>query len=153
MGFSRQKYWKVLPFPSPGSIPNPGIQLLSPVLQVDSLSLSHLGRPKCSAHHAKCQAGQITSWNQDCQEKYEQPQICKWYHSNGRKWRGTKEPLDKDEKGEEKVTWNSTFKKLRYWHPVPLLHGKKMGGGEWKQWQTLILGLPNHFEQYLQPWN
>ena len=28
------------------------------------------------------------------QEKYPQPQICKWYHSNGIKWWGTKEPFD-----------------------------------------------------------
>ena len=27
-------------------------------------------------------------------EKYQQPQICIWYHSNGRKWRGTEEPLN-----------------------------------------------------------
>ena len=32
----------------------------------------------------KCQLGWITSWNHDCQEKYQQPQIHKWYHSNGR---------------------------------------------------------------------
>ena len=25
MGFSRQKYWNGLPFPSPGNLPNPGI--------------------------------------------------------------------------------------------------------------------------------
>ena len=37
-----------------------------------------------------------TSWNQDCWEKYQQPQICRWYHSNGRKQRGTKEPLTAD---------------------------------------------------------
>ena len=36
------------------------------------------------------QAGWLKSWNQDCQEKYQQPQICRWYHSNSRKWRGTK---------------------------------------------------------------
>jgi len=36
----------------------------------------------------------ITSWNQDCQKKYQQPQICRWYHFNCSKWRGTKEPLD-----------------------------------------------------------
>ena len=28
----------------------------------------------------------------------QQPQICSWYHSNGRKWRGTKEPLEESEK-------------------------------------------------------
>ena len=27
-------------------------------------------------------AGRITSWNQDCQEKYQQSQIHRWYHSN-----------------------------------------------------------------------
>ena len=28
-----------------------------------------------------------TSWNQDCQEKYQYPQICRWHHPYGRKWR------------------------------------------------------------------
>ena len=31
MGFSRQDYWNGLPFPSPGDLPNPGIEPLSPV--------------------------------------------------------------------------------------------------------------------------
>ena len=35
--FSRQEYWSGLPFPSPGDLPNPGIEPGSPVLQVDSL--------------------------------------------------------------------------------------------------------------------
>ena len=52
-------------------------------------------------------------------------QICRWYQSNGRKWRGTKEPFDEGERGEwKKLAWNSTFRKLRSWHPVPSLHGK-----------------------------
>ena len=29
MGFSRQEYWNGLPFPSPGHLPNPGIEPLS----------------------------------------------------------------------------------------------------------------------------
>ena len=37
MGFSRQEYWSGLPFPSPGDLPNPGIEPGSPVLQADSL--------------------------------------------------------------------------------------------------------------------
>ena len=35
MGFSRQEYWSGLPFPSPGDLPNPGIEptsLTSPAL-------------------------------------------------------------------------------------------------------------------------
>ena len=42
--------------------------------------------------------------------KYQQPQICKWYHSNGRKWRGTKEPFDEGERGE----WKSWLK-TQHW--------------------------------------
>ena len=37
MGFSRQENWSVLPFPSPGDHPNPGIEAGSPALQADSL--------------------------------------------------------------------------------------------------------------------
>ena len=37
MEFSRQEYWSGLPFPSPGDLPNPGIEPGSPALQVDSL--------------------------------------------------------------------------------------------------------------------
>ena len=38
-----------------------------------------------------------TSWNQECQEKYQEPQICRWHHPYGRKQR-TKESLDECEK-------------------------------------------------------
>ena len=37
MGFSRQEYWSGLPFPSPGDLPDPGIEPGSPSLQEDSL--------------------------------------------------------------------------------------------------------------------
>ena len=43
MVFSRQEYWSGWPFPSPGDLPHPGIQPVSPALQVDSLSLCLLG--------------------------------------------------------------------------------------------------------------
>ena len=52
----------------------------------------------CRVHYMKCQAGWITIWNPDYQEKYQQPQICRWYHSNGRKQRGTKSLFDDSEK-------------------------------------------------------
>ena len=45
MGFFRQEYWSGLPFSPPGDLPNPGIESLSPALQVHSLQLHHLGRP------------------------------------------------------------------------------------------------------------
>ena len=37
MGFPRQEYWTGMPFPSPGDLPDPGIEAGSPVLQGDSL--------------------------------------------------------------------------------------------------------------------
>ena len=37
MGFSRQEYWSGLPFPSPGDLPDPGIEHMSSALQADSL--------------------------------------------------------------------------------------------------------------------
>ena len=36
MEFSRQEYWSGLPCPSPGYLPNPGMEPGSPALQVDS---------------------------------------------------------------------------------------------------------------------
>ena len=37
MEFSRHEYWGGLPFPSPGDLPDPGIELRSPALQADAL--------------------------------------------------------------------------------------------------------------------
>ena len=37
MGFPRQEYWRGLPFPSPGDLPDPGIEPWSSTLQADSL--------------------------------------------------------------------------------------------------------------------
>ena len=45
MGFFRQEYWSGLPFPSPGDLPNPGIEPRSPALQTDALPSDPLGKP------------------------------------------------------------------------------------------------------------
>ena len=48
MGFRRQEYQVGLPFPSPGHLPNPGIELefpVSPESQAESLSAELLGKP------------------------------------------------------------------------------------------------------------
>ena len=47
MGFSRQEYWSGLPFPSPGDLPDPGMEpvsLMSPTL-AGSLPLVPPGKP------------------------------------------------------------------------------------------------------------
>ena len=56
LGFSRQEHWSGLPFPSPGDLPDPGIEPMypvSPVLQVDSLPLSHQGSRMSTRHPIK----------------------------------------------------------------------------------------------------
>ena len=46
MDFFRQEYWSGLPFPSPGDLPNPGIEPRSPVLQANSLPTELQGKPQ-----------------------------------------------------------------------------------------------------------
>ena len=45
MGFSRQEYWSGLPFPSPGDLPDPGIEPGSPALEADALTSEPPGKP------------------------------------------------------------------------------------------------------------
>ena len=46
MGFSRQEYWSGVPFPSPGDVPDPGIEPRSPTLQADDLTSEPPGKPE-----------------------------------------------------------------------------------------------------------
>ena len=46
MEFSKQEYWSGLPFPSPGDLPNPGIEPKSLALQADSLLSEPAGKSK-----------------------------------------------------------------------------------------------------------
>ena len=48
MGFSKQEYWNALPFPSPGNLPNPGIEpasLVSPALAGRFFTTELPGKP------------------------------------------------------------------------------------------------------------
>ena len=46
MGFSRQEYWSGEAIPSPGDLPDPGIEPGSPALQADSLPGEQPGKPQ-----------------------------------------------------------------------------------------------------------
>ena len=46
MGFSRQEYWSGLPFPSPGDLPDLGIEPEFPALQADSLPTDLQRKPQ-----------------------------------------------------------------------------------------------------------
>ena len=49
MGFSRQEYWNGLPFPSPGDLPDPGIEPGSPALEADTLTSEPPGVRSCQS--------------------------------------------------------------------------------------------------------
>ena len=76
MGFSRQQYWSGLPCPSPGDLPNAGIEPATPeasALQVDSLLLSHQGillSYKKEWNNVTCSRDYHTEWSQTEKDKY-----------------------------------------------------------------------------------
>ena len=45
MEFSKQEYWSELPFPSPGDLPDSGIEPRSSALKADSLPAELQGKP------------------------------------------------------------------------------------------------------------
>ena len=62
MGFSRQEYWHGLPFPSPGDLPEPGIEPGSPALQAESLQSEPPGKPLCLHSSLFVQVGASMGW-------------------------------------------------------------------------------------------
>ena len=85
VGFSRQEYWSGLPFPSPGDLPNPGIEPRSPALQAYALTSEPPGKP--SHHYLHYLHHSLTSGVQMTPHFWQ-------------KARGTKELLDESERGE-----------------------------------------------------
>ena len=59
MGFSRQEYWSGLPFPSPGDLPDPGIEPGSPALEADALTSEPPG--KSAGKESARNAGDLSS--------------------------------------------------------------------------------------------
>ena len=83
MGFSRQEYWSGLPFPSPGDLPNPGIEPRSSALQADSLVSEAPG--KSSSKVFIC--GTNTVGKERQQRKTPQPELhCSRHQCPGCQW-------------------------------------------------------------------
>ena len=45
MGFPRQEYWTGLPFPTPGDLPDPEIESVSPALAGEFFTVEPPGKP------------------------------------------------------------------------------------------------------------
>ena len=74
MGFSRQKYWSVLPCPPPGDLPNSGIKTRSPTFQADSLLSEPPGKPK----NTGVDSLSLFQGNFPTQESNRDLRHCKW---------------------------------------------------------------------------
>ena len=95
----------------------------------------------------------IYIWVHYCREKYQSPQICRWHHPYGRKWRRTKEPLDESERGEWK-SWLKTQHSRNKDHGSQSHHFMANRWGNNANSNTLyFFQLQNHCRWWLQPWN
>ena len=72
MGFSKQEYWSGLPFPSPGDLPDSGIEPRSPALQADTLLFEPPGKPSPlnlkplhGKHHCHGKEACVTQWSHE----------------------------------------------------------------------------------------
>ena len=110
LGFSRQEYSSGLPFPSPGDLPNTGIELGPPTLQAVALTSEPLREGKGSPieHFNRLQASQVVLV--PCQ-----------YRGLKRLWFSP---------WVVKIPWG------RAWQPTPVfLPGESRGQGTW--WATI----------------
>ena len=73
----------------------------------------------CRVLHVKWWNGWSTSWNQDCWEKFQWPQIHKWHHPYGRMQRGAKESLE-SERGQWKTDLKLSIQKTEIMASSPI---------------------------------
>ena len=78
MGFSRQEYWSGLPFPSPGDLPNPGIESRSPILQADTLTSEPPGKPLVSGILFKIYLNICLTWKNNQEVSIFYPTPAPW---------------------------------------------------------------------------
>ena len=84
MEFSKQEYWSGLPFPSPGNLPDPGIEPMSPALQAGSLPPEPPGKPHIIKELWKQErASEVGPWSQVGEEGRsvcsKGNSICRWH--------------------------------------------------------------------------
>ena len=72
--------------------------------------------------------------------KYQKPQICRWHHPYGRKWRGTEEPLDENESGEWKLHLKVNIQKTKIMASGPIISWQIVGETMEKVTDFIFLG-------------
>ena len=76
----------------------------------------------------------------------------RWYHSNGRKWRGTKGPLDELKEETEKADLQLNIQKTKTMASGRIISWK-VEGEKMEAVTFSFLGLQNHYRWWLQSWN
>ena len=114
----RQEYWNGMLCPPPGDLPYPGIKPISLTYnlhwQAGSLPLAPPGKPYMQSTSCEMLGWLNHKLESRLPGEIQQSQICRWYHSNSRKQRGTKEPLDEGERGEWKSWLKTQHLKNKY---------------------------------------
>ena len=112
MGFSRQEYWSGLPFPSPGDLPDPGLEPGSPALQADSLPSEPPGAQMEHNLESKTAGRNINNlrYADDITLMAESEEELK--------------SLLMKVKEESENSWFKTQHQTKSWHVVPSLYGK-----------------------------
>ena len=80
MEFSRQEYWSQLPFPTPGDLPNPGIEPLSPALAGGFFTVVSPGKPKLTVDYVNTIISQYSSLMCHHNEFYHRHLPCTIHH-------------------------------------------------------------------------
>ena len=75
-----------------------------------------------------------------------------WHLPYGGKWRGTKEPLDEDERGEWKTWLKINIQKTKIMASYPIISWQ-IDGETMEAVTDFILGLQNQCKWWLQPWH
>ena len=85
MGFSRQEYWSGLPFPSPGDLPDPGIELRYPALEADALTsepqrikIHHFADKGLYSQSYGFSSSHIQMWELDNKKGWDLKNWCLW---------------------------------------------------------------------------
>ena len=98
----------------------------------------------CRVHYVKFGLGESQAGIQIA-KSHQQPQICRWYWYNGRKWRGTKESLDEGKEESEKVGLKSSIQKTKIVASC-FMTPWQIDGETMEQWQTLFSWTPKSLQ-------
>ena len=145
---------------SPPGSPVPGI-LQARTLEWVAISFSNVGKGKVKVKSLSCARLVATPWTAAHQTPpstgYSRQEywsgvplsfpICRWHHTNGRKRRGSEEPLNEGERGEWKAGLKLNIRKTKIMASCPItsrqIEGEKV--------EAVIDFI--HSWWWLQPWN